>query len=176
MKQTITQHEQPMKFAYAIWAVIQTYSKRSQKKENYLAALTLRNFLLQPGRSLCSQNPCWGLTSSQLHHVIITVHHNYAAPWPWCSEKSAWSNHCEWVIHAQEGTLEDRWRAYFQQLVSFSLSPCTSQERFISSCDKSLLLEPTESLDWDSARCPTLSWCLRKFDFVFTAPRGERDV
>lgn len=78
-----------------MWAVVQTYSKRSQKKENSLIALTLRHFLLQPGRSLCSRNPRWGLTPSQLHCAIIKVHHNCAAPWPRLSEKSAWCKHCE---------------------------------------------------------------------------------
>ena len=54
-----------------------------------LADPTYLRFLLQP-----SQNPCRGLTPSQLHCVIIKVHHSYAAPWPWLPEKSAWRKHC----------------------------------------------------------------------------------
>lgn len=51
------------------------------------------------------------------------------------------------VIHAREETLEDGWRASFQWLALFPLSPSTPQQRFISSCYMSLLLEASERLD-----------------------------
>lgn len=125
--------------------------KDIRRKRIALQCLTLRHFVFQPGRSLCSHNPCWGLTPSQLHCVIIKAHHNYAAPWPWLSEQSAWCKHCEKgnpCARRNSGTDDE------DPSSSLSFLPLLPRKRFINSY-KSLLLEASGRLDLGFSLLPS---------------------